>query len=175
MWEQDLSNTGTVHVYDDRPIWAHIAGWVILGIGAFVLLPLALLSWTWWLPIPALPFLLIGGLLLQLHLHIVADRPTGTLRITTKLFGWQIRERTYSLSDVHSLEIERVAGHAQRRASDTWYLSLYLPQETHLIGRYDTRWDALREKGRLSQTLALKRSAPPPASPSTGEEASERA
>jgi hypothetical protein len=156
MWEPGLSEADTIQIYDDTPVWARMTGWLLLGVGAFVLLPLALFSWTWWLPIPAIPFIIIGGLLLQLDLQISAKRSTGTLRVTNQLFGLRLRERTYSLSDVHGLEVERVAGDEQVRASDTWYLSLYLPRRSYIIGRYDTRWDALREKDRLSRRMAVK-------------------
>ncbi len=154
-------------LYDDTPMWAKMAAWLLLGIGGIVLVPLALLNRTWWLLPPAVPFLLAGLALLQIHVRIVVEAPGGVVCVTNSLWGLKLRERRYPPSVVLGLDLHRVAGDERHeRASDTWYLRLRLHTtvrtlfgqvrphtKTHILGKYDSELSALEAQIRLEEIL----------------------
>ena len=74
---QSMSHNDISVLYDGSPIWARMAGWLLLGIGGLVLVPLALINRAWWLFVPAVLPLLAGLVLLQTRLLIVFDRRTA--------------------------------------------------------------------------------------------------
>ena len=160
-----MSDRGAGVLYDDTPVRARMVAWLLLGIGGIVLAPIGLLSRAWWLFVLAVPSLLAGLLLLQTHLRIAVERPTGLICVTHYLFGLKLRERRYPPSDVVGLNLHRVAGDEAERPSDTWYLRLQLHTaartfgtvnhrtRTYLVGKYDSRLRALKARRRLGELL----------------------
>jgi len=154
-----MSDKDVTTLYDGPPIWARMVSWLLLGMGGIVLVPIALLSRAWWLLVPAVPLILAGLLLLQTRLHIIVERRTGVVRVANSWLGLMLRERQYPLSDVVGFDIQRVAGDERERPSDTWYLRLQLRTRTHIIGKYDSRLEALEARRRLSEVLQARPSA----------------
>lgn len=146
-------------LFDARPIRAAMAGWLLLGIGGLVCLPLALANRALWLALLALPLLLAGGLLLATRLRIQMERRSGVIHATYRLLGLALRQRSYSPSDRVGLELTRVAGDARERPSDTWYLRLRFHTGSYLVGKYDDRLAALEAQRRLSEALLARPSA----------------
>ncbi len=153
-------------LYDDKPIQARMAAWLLLGTGGLVLVPIALVNRVWWLLVPAVPLFLAGFVLLHTHLRIVVEHHTGAVHATNTLLGLKLRERQYSLSNVIGLDLQRVAGDERERPSDTWYLRLQLhttvrtfsgrvaPRtKTYTIGKYDSRLSALEAQRKLREVL----------------------
>lgn len=143
-------------LYDGPPIWARMSAWLLLGIGALVLVPIGLMNRAWWLLKLALPPILAGLVLLQARLRIVVERPTGVVCVANLLFGLTLRERRYPPSDVVGLALQRVAGDERERPSDTWYLRLKLSTKTHTIGKYDSRLGALEARRKVAQVLQAR-------------------
>jgi len=155
MRERAMPDKEVNTLHDGPPIWARMAGWLLLGIGGFVLTPIGLVSRAWWLFVFAIPLLLVGLVLLQTRLRIVVERPTGAVRVTNSLLGLKLHQRRYPPSDVAGLDLQRVAGDERERPSDTWYLRLQLRTRIHTIGKYDSRLEALeawRERNEVLQT-----------------------
>ena len=74
-----------VVLYDDVPIGARWAGWLLLGIGGLVLTPAALVARYGWLLVVATPFLGCGVCLLQTRMRIAVDRRTLLVRVRYQL------------------------------------------------------------------------------------------
>ena len=151
-----MSHNDISLLYDGSPIWARMAGWLLLGIGGLVLVPLALINRAWWLFVPAVLPLLAGLVLLQTRLRIVFDRRTAQVDVTDSWLGLGLLRRSYPPSDVLGFDIHRVAGDERERPSDTWYLRLNLRTHTHTIGKYDSRLDALEARRDLAEVLQTR-------------------
>ena len=164
-----MSDTTDRVLYDGPPIRARMAAYLLLGIGGLVLSPIGLLHRAWWLLVLAVPLLLAGLVLVGTHLRIVVapgmdddndgdgddDEMDEAIRVTNSLFGLRLRQRRYPLSDVAGLELQRVAGTERERPSDTWYLRLQLGAKTYVIGRYDSRQNALVARYAVGQALQI--------------------
>ena len=142
MPEDTAQETETV-IYAATPIWARMAGWVLVGVGGIVLLPIAAIRGDTWLLVFAIPLILAGLALFALRLHIALIGPAAAVRVTNSFVGLRVRQRQYSRAEIVGLDLQRVAGDARERASDTWYLRLRLDGRTHTIGKYDSRTSAL--------------------------------
>ena len=163
-----MSDTSIRALYDDTPIPAKMAAWLLLGIGGLVLLPIAVVTDACWLLILAIPLLVAGLVLLQVSLRIVIEHQTGEICTTDFLFGLKLRERHYSLEDVAGLDLYRLAGNERERPSDTWYLRLRLDTtvrtfgkvrpgtRTYIIGRYESQLRALKAQRQLREVLEVK-------------------
>ena len=147
-------------LYDGPPIPARMAAYLLLGIGGLVLVPIGLTNRAWWLLVPAVPLLLAGLVLSQVHLRIViehdAEHDTGVVHVTRSLLGLKLHERRYPPSDAVGLNLRRVAGDERERPSDTWYLRLQLGAKTYIIGRYDSREHALLARYAVGQALEVR-------------------
>ena len=156
-------------IYDGPPIRVRMAAWLLLGIGGIVMVPLGLINRAWWLVALSVPLLLAGLVLSQVHLRIVVEHPTGTVRVTSSLPGLRLRERRHPPADVVGLDIHRVAGAERERPSDTWYLRLELRTRTHTVGRYDSHVSALLARREVDRALEAPAQVPTPAdAPGTG-------
>jgi hypothetical protein len=143
------------HLYDETPAWARAVGWLLMGIGGFVLAPIALFSRAWWLLAAAAPFALAGLLLLQLHLRIEPDRLSGGLVCTNSFLGLRLRRQRYDQGEIEGFDLQKVGSDERQRPSDTWYLRLLLRQRTHIIGAYETHEEALKAQYRQRQRLNI--------------------
>jgi tetratricopeptide (TPR) repeat protein len=130
-------------IYAATPIWARMVGWVLLGVGGIVLLPIAAIRGDEWLLVFAIPLILAGLALFALRLHIALISPAALIRVTNSVLGLRVRQRQYSGSEITGLDLQRIAGDDRERASDTWYLRLRLEDRTYTIGKYDSRTSAL--------------------------------
>jgi hypothetical protein len=151
-------------IYNATPIGAKMAAWVLLGIGGIVLLPIALIRDDHWLLVFAVPLILLGLLFLATRQRIALVSPTSVVRVTSYLLGLRVRQRQHPRSDITAIDLHRVAGDEQERASDTWYLRLRLRNRGYTIGRYNTRMSALLARRDLDEAL---QSLPP--APAEGE------
>jgi hypothetical protein len=148
-----MTQAAVTVIYDDTPIWFRMAGWLLVGIGGLVLAPLALISRDAWLWVFAVPMIAAGLVLFQRRLHIALEHRTAQLVVTHRLFGLALRRRRHVRSEVVGVDLERVAGDARERASDTWYLRLRLHTRSYMVGRYRDRFGALEARRRLRELL----------------------
>jgi hypothetical protein len=156
-------------LYNDTSIRDRIAAWLLVGIGGFVLSPIALINRALWLFVPAVPLLVSGLLLHQTHLRIIVDHRIGVVSISRLLFGLKLCQRQHPLSDIVGLDLRRVAGDERERPSDTWYLRLQLHTASHtsgkatprtrtyVIGVYNSHLNALKAQHQLWQALRPRR------------------
>ena len=144
-----------VVLYDDVPIGARWAGWLLLGIGGLVLTPAALVARYGWLLVVATPFLGCGVCLLQTRMRIAVDRRTLLVRVRYQLLRIGLSERRFTPSDLVGVEIPRVAGDELERDSDTWYIRLVFHSRAYTVGRYGEHLDALQARRDLVNQLSL--------------------
>jgi tetratricopeptide (TPR) repeat protein len=137
-----------------------MVGWVLLGVGGIVLLPIAAIRGDEWLLVFAIPLVLAGLALFALRLHVALISPAAVLRITNSVLGLRVRQRQYSRSEITGLDLQRVAGDDRERASDTWYLRLCLEDRTYTIGKYDSRTSALLARRDMDEYLQALAPAP---------------
>ena len=130
-----------------------MVAWLLLGTGGIVLMPIGLINRAWWLLVPAVPLLLAGLVLHQVHLCVAVEPGTGEVCVTNRLLGLKTRQRRYPPSEVGGLHLRRVAGDERERPSDTWYLYLQLGARVYTIGKYDSRTSALRARLEVREML----------------------
>ncbi len=159
-------NQETSVLYEGPLIRTRMAAWLLLGIGGLVMVPIGLISRAVWLPVLAVPILLVGLILLPFRLRIAVRHDANVVEATNVFLGLRVRRRRYPLGNVVGLDVERVAGAERERPSDTWYLKLQIHTTTrnffgqiqphtkvYTIGRYDDRLQALEARNKLADLL----------------------
>ncbi|MCJ7738772.1 MAG: tetratricopeptide repeat protein [Anaerolineae bacterium] len=140
-------------LYEGIPVQVNLISWLLLGVGGAVLAPIALLSDAGWLLILAVPLLICGLVLRQVHLQVIVESYTGVIRSTLKWLGIQLWTRRHQHAGIETLEIRRVGGDRRERDSDTWYIRLKMQGASYILGRYDTRPEALEARHQLSDII----------------------
>jgi hypothetical protein len=143
-------------LYDGPPIRTRMVAWLLVGIGGIVMTPIGLINHAWWLFVLAVPLLLAGLVLFQVHLRVAVEPATGEVCVTNRLLGLKTRQRRYPPSEVSGLDLRRVASDERERPSDTWYLNLQLGARVYTIGRYDSRASALRARLEVREALQAR-------------------
>ncbi len=164
-----MAESDVFTLYNDTSVRDRMAAWLLVGIGGFVLSPIALINRAWWLFVLAVPLLVSGLLLHQTRLRIIVDHRMGIVTITRLLLGLKLCQRQHALSDVAGLDLRRAAGDERERPSDTWFLRLQLyttphasgkatPRlKTYVIGMYNSHLNALKAQQQLRQALRPRR------------------
>ena len=140
-------------LYEGIPVQVNLISWLLLGVGGVVLAPIAVLSHANWLLVLAVPLLVCGLALRQVHLQVIVEPYSGVFRSTLKWLGIQLWARRHQHADIETLEIRRVGGDRRERDSDTWYIRLKMQGASYTLGRYETRLEALEARHQLSNII----------------------
>ncbi len=148
-------------LYHGRQVETALAGWLLVGIGGLVCLPLGVAHGAWWLVGLAFPPLLAGLVLLGVRLRVELDPRHGLIHVRRSVLGLRVAARTYRQSDCLGVEVVRVAGDARERPTDTYYLRLRLATARYTLGRYRDRQSVLQAQYQLNELLRAGRAATP--------------